>query len=107
MSISIGFGRHWSATRRLGPDFADQIPWTGAELPTRRSLGRLEGPWQVCRVPSRARQTWNDEDVATLRRMAGQGQPLAEIARVLGRSRMAVQGRAAQLKIRVRDRREA
>jgi len=52
-------------------------------------------------IPSRHGEAWNDEDIATLRRMAAQGQPLAEISRVLERTREAVQRKAQALKVRV------
>ena len=54
----------------------------------------------------RARQgeAWNDEDVRTLRRMASDGLPIAEIARALKRSVEATSGRAAKLKIATRSR---
>ena len=77
------------------------------QQPSRRSstlFARLERPWQVDSVRARAHEAWNGEDVATQRRMAAQGQPLAEIARVLERSQSAVQGRAKRLKLKVTSR---
>lgn len=48
----------------------------------------------------RARQceAWNDEDNATLRRMAAAGGPLLSIARALERTQAAVAARARRLK---------
>jgi hypothetical protein len=49
-------------------------------------------------------EAWNDEDVRTLRRMTTEGAPIADIARMLERSREAVAGKAAKLKIATKSR---
>ena len=54
-------------------------------------------------MAARQGEAWNDEDVRTLRQMAAEGAVIGDIARVLGRSREAVSGRAAKLKVRVRS----
>jgi len=47
------------------------------------------------------RETWSDEDIATLRRMAKEGASMLEISRVLGRTLGSVLTKATKLKIKV------
>ncbi len=52
-------------------------------------------------MPGRQREAWNDEDNATLRRMAAAGEPLLSIARALERTQEAVAARARRLKVAI------
>jgi hypothetical protein len=54
-------------------------------------------------MPDRNREAWNDEDYATLRRMAAAGVKVGAIARELGRTRQAVSRKANSLGMKVRD----
>jgi hypothetical protein len=54
-------------------------------------------------MTARKGEAWNDEDYRTLRRMAADGIVVGEIAKALGRSREAISGKAAKLKIRLKS----
>jgi hypothetical protein len=53
-------------------------------------------------MPARSREAWNDEDIATLRRMSAAGEGLPAIARELERTQAAVRARAGMLKLTTR-----
>lgn len=52
-------------------------------------------------MPGRQREAWNDQDNATLRRMAAAGEPRLLIARALERTQEAVAARARRMKITI------
>ena len=52
-------------------------------------------------MPVRSREAWNDEDIATLRKLAAEGAPILTITRALERTREAVQRRARMLGIQI------
>jgi hypothetical protein len=52
-------------------------------------------------MAGRRGEAWNDEDDATLRRLAAAGEPAATIARTLERTQEAVRARARRRKITI------
>jgi hypothetical protein len=53
-------------------------------------------------MAGRQREAWNDEDDATLARLAAAGEPASAIARALERTQEAVRARARRRKIQIR-----